>query len=302
MGNSNHIYHGAAHRISLSFDGAAAENGIISLYDLTRALIGFERSLALTTHFVLHDEVITQVTSLRGAQILCSPAEIGSYKVPAYIAAIGTAIGSIGSLESTNPIGHMVFSVYSLAVESATGQAVDYEKTLQQIYRDGLEGGTEGFLMPTRSRMESLVEKIEPAVADMHRPLIASQTAEELRINEGQADETSSKEILLNNHTFDGLRFRRLDDKNRKVFGKISSFNMNTFNGRMFALDEERPIPFSLSHAARTEKQVKLIGQGIALNISDPASDASVLEFDVLPTYSRTGRVTKYLVIGVRKP
>ena len=55
--------------ISLIYRGNESDVGRIDLYDIGRALVGFQRSMALTIHAVINDEVITQATSLRGAAL-----------------------------------------------------------------------------------------------------------------------------------------------------------------------------------------------------------------------------------------
>ena len=55
---------------TLSYEGEAADLSLIDFYDVAEALVGFERSLAITTHYVLNGSVITQAPSLKGAQIL----------------------------------------------------------------------------------------------------------------------------------------------------------------------------------------------------------------------------------------
>ncbi|GEM_PF-3603819 len=56
--------------ITLSFDGASADDNVLDLYDGAQALVGFQRSLAITTHLIVNGEVITQAPSLKNAQIL----------------------------------------------------------------------------------------------------------------------------------------------------------------------------------------------------------------------------------------
>jgi hypothetical protein len=57
----------------LVFKGGRADEGIIEFYDVARALTGFQRSLALTTHLVLNGEVITQAPSAQGFELLIKP-------------------------------------------------------------------------------------------------------------------------------------------------------------------------------------------------------------------------------------
>ena len=59
----------------LSYEGNESDRQQIDLYDVSQALIGFQRSIALTTHLVINREVITQAPFLKGARILAAPAK-----------------------------------------------------------------------------------------------------------------------------------------------------------------------------------------------------------------------------------
>lgn len=72
--------------VALSYEGEDSDDHFIDMYDFAQALYGFERSLALVTHLVIHDEVITQATSLKDAKILAQPPQEGSFSIAAFIA------------------------------------------------------------------------------------------------------------------------------------------------------------------------------------------------------------------------
>jgi len=66
---------------TLSFEGSDANNHQLDLYDAAQAMIGFQRSLAITTNLIINGEVITQAPSLRNARIISTPPEEGSWKI-----------------------------------------------------------------------------------------------------------------------------------------------------------------------------------------------------------------------------
>lgn len=68
-------------QFTLSFSGELADEHRIDLYDVSQAIIGFQRSVALTTHLVLNQKIITQAPSLKGAEILAFPPTDGSWKI-----------------------------------------------------------------------------------------------------------------------------------------------------------------------------------------------------------------------------
>lgn len=61
--------------LELVYKGEAADEGFIEFYDVSRALAGFQRSIDLTTHFVLSGDVITQAPAAKGFQIFLPPFE-----------------------------------------------------------------------------------------------------------------------------------------------------------------------------------------------------------------------------------
>ncbi len=115
---------------SLSFTGRAADHNLIEFYDAAEALVGFERSLAITTHYVLNGSVITQAPSLKGAKIYAISPQAGSWKILAYIAAAGTLISQINAIPKDTPLGNLIYSAYDYVIHETLGFHVDYSKTL----------------------------------------------------------------------------------------------------------------------------------------------------------------------------
>jgi hypothetical protein len=69
----------------LKYDGGRASEGLIDFYDVSHALVGFQRSLALTTHLVVNGEIITQAPYAQGFEILVPTFEKGSWKSKAIV-------------------------------------------------------------------------------------------------------------------------------------------------------------------------------------------------------------------------
>jgi hypothetical protein len=119
--------------VTLSFSGRDAARHEIDLYDVGQALVGFQRSLALTTHLILNDKIITQAPSLEGAQILALPAEEGSWKITA---AVVVALYTAGTAPRDTPLGHLISSAYDYVISETLGFHVDYSKTIGQSYKE----------------------------------------------------------------------------------------------------------------------------------------------------------------------
>ena len=103
--------------IKLKFEGNIADNHVLEFYDAARAMSGFQRSLALTTHLVLNGEIITQAPALKNAEILISTPSPGSWEI------IATVIGAAwvaGTASKDTPLGHMLHSVYDYVFPVST--------------------------------------------------------------------------------------------------------------------------------------------------------------------------------------
>lgn len=55
---------------TLSYEGNSADRHEIDLYDVSQALMGFQRSIALTTHLVLNDKIIQKPHILKGQRYM----------------------------------------------------------------------------------------------------------------------------------------------------------------------------------------------------------------------------------------
>jgi hypothetical protein len=162
---------------TLSFEGEAADLSLIDFYDVAEALVGFERSLAITTHYVLNGNVITQAPALKGAQILAMPSERGSWKIAAYVVPIAYALSQINAVPRESPLGNLIYSSYDYVISETLGFHVDFSKTLGVQYEEYKR--THLAQNPiTESGLDSVIEKCDTAIRQMHRPVVKSNTAE----------------------------------------------------------------------------------------------------------------------------
>jgi hypothetical protein len=285
--------------ITLSYTGHLADNHEVDLYDVSQALIGFQRSLALTTHLVLNDEIITQAPSLKGAQILALPSEEGSWKLTAAIIAAGTMAYQLGTAPHDTPIGHLVSSAYDYVISESLGFHVDYKKTLGQQYEELKKSKTEPPIRPlTQSRFDSLVEKCEVAVREMHRPISKSRTATEARL---MARFESSHELIgqpLNLESYEYISFTERSSDIGQYNGMISSYNMNTFKGRIYVEAEGRPIPFELGDSARGVPSVRKVTNSLSAN-AQKNEHGAVITFDAFRNTSKSGRLKSFLITQI---
>ena len=230
--------------IDLVYDGRDADSGVLNFYDAAHALVGFQRSLALTTHLVINGEIITQAPSLRGARIIVTPPQEGSWRVSAAILA-ASGFYSLTTAPTDTPPGHLVHSVFDWAIREALGVPVDYDKTLQELYREGREQEEGALHIPQQSQVESLVEKCESAFREMHRPIVKSRSASQGSVVQHRNAELRAIGVPFTSSTYDNLLYAEKDMEPISVKGKVSSYNINTFKGRIYLSEEKRTLPFS---------------------------------------------------------
>lgn len=240
---------------TLSYGGEDSDFHRIDLYDVSQALIGFQRSLALTTHLLINDEIITQSPALKGASIYALPSEPGSWKLTALISA---GLFSLGSAQSNSPVGHVLFSLYDYVISQSLGFHVDYNKSLAASYE---EAAKLRIPLPKveEHQADALIEKCSKAIIDMHRPIVKSETAAHCEITGGSPGRERPLQVKLTAATFEFIH-ETIRDRIPNVFeGRISSYNSNTFKGRIFVGALGRPIAFELEPHARSNRIVQLI-------------------------------------------
>jgi hypothetical protein len=289
--------------LSLSYSGETAENHQLDFYDAAQALIGFERSIALTAHLAINGTIITQAPSLKGAKIVVAPPIAGSWEIVATIisasggtAAVGAALYKLGTAPRDTPLGHLISSLYDYAVRRTLGFPVDYNQTLGAQY-EASRRQTDEIAAITPERVDSLVEKIEPAVKMMHRPIVESRTATSALI-EGRIGGTTSKiGRQLTHETYERMQLverSRAED----MEGRVSSYNINTFRGRMYIDEQQRPIPFELSDSARDDDTIAVITRSLSLNASKDFREGDI-SFRAFRITTPTGRLKTLIITDV---
>ena len=286
----------------LSYTGNSADSNEIDLYDVAKALHGFQRTLALTTHLILNDEIITHATALKGAKIYTFPAEEGSWNINSSI--VITSLFAFGMAQSNSPIGHLAFSIYDYVISESLGFHVDYNKSIGQLIEENKAKKTP---LPNikQYQADSLIEKCENAIIEMHRPIYVSKTATTAHIYSiatPQARRPKIKTPIKAPLTLESYNFisdTRTSDKPEKFKGKISSYNSNTFKGRIYIADFGRPIPFELSEKIRTEATIRLITESLSINAIDHSDNSSIIYCLAYTVTTKKGHLKGIKIIDV---
>ncbi len=280
--------------VLLKYEGKLADDHELDFYDAARALAGFQRSLALTTHLVLNGEIITQAPSLKNARIIVTTPQPGSWEV---IASIIGGAWVLGTATKDSPLGHLLYSVYDYVVSQTLGFPVDYNKSLYQQYKQELEKKA-----ITPAKLDSLTEKVEGSVAEMHRPIVASKTADHADMYAGRIAHPRirlGKE--LNQMTYDYIKEFEIDRNVSDTEGIVSSYNINTYSGRLFVFEEERPIGFELDDESRTRPNINLITSSLRTNAIERGSRDGAIVLRGRRVTSSTGRLKGLRVASVTR-
>jgi hypothetical protein len=284
--------------IDLIYRGRLAAQQEIDLYDIGQALIGFQRSLALTTHLILNDKIITQAPFLKGAEIRGLPAADGSWKMKAVVYTVGGSLFAAGMAPKDSVIGHLIGSAYDYVISETLGFHIDYNKTLGQLYEEQQKKNNAIKKLP-QTRFDSLVEKCQTAVREMHRPISKSETAQSAIIVTKDGRETRQFRHPLTLGTYEHISFTERSKTTLKIRGRVTSYNVNTYKGRIYVAKEGRPIPFELGENARGIRSVIVVTNSLRANAEERMRGEGEVEFDAYRNTSKSGRLKSYLITAI---
>jgi hypothetical protein len=211
----------------------------------------------------------------------------------------------LGTAPKDTPLGNLVYSAYDYVISESLGFHVYYEKFLGQLYDQAYKKNKaleETMPKVEQYQLDSLVEKCSTAVTEIHRPIYKTNSAETAKIVaslNGQSVPLSKGFSLA---TYEYLNEFITEDRSEVISGRISSYNSNTFKGRIFVSTEGRPISFELSENARNDATVELIVNSLSENaLKKYESNSSVVQCQVFKITSKTGLLKSYKISKVFK-
>lgn len=290
----------------LRFDGGLATKGQLQFYDLAHALWGFERTISITTHLLLNGKVITQSTAAEGFYLTVLPPEEGSWKIKTVLG-LGSVIGAFGLAPPDTQFGWLAKSAVEYIIQETLGFTPNFEETLGAQIENfrTIEGQRELPRDLSQSRFDAVIEKCEVGLRDMHRPIVFSGTADTAQVEY----HVGSRAGTLLGH-FDTETFRYVAQTVTKddivgLQGVISSYNVNTFSGRLYVPDYNRTVPFELDKNSRDRNSVDAITLSLRNNASQrtlkPDFVKPDIEFSAFRNESVSGRLKRIHVIEVRR-
>lgn len=276
--------------LRLTFHGEEADQHVADMYDVATAIMGFQRSLAITTHLVINNEVIIKAPSLKNARIYTKSIQKGSITIAAIVVGAAGAGYKIGTAPKDTPLGHAVRSTYDYIVRRCFGVPVDYEKTIYQQME------AMGKIAPTEAKLESVVEKCENPLLEMHRPIIFSQT-----VGYGELEVLASQPpVYLTKASYGAIKESE-EGKNLEDFeGVVSSYNSNTFKGRIYLLSERRPIPFEITQGSRGGAVLRNVSKSISYSIISRRQFNQTVLIRGYVSRGREGRIKSIRIVDVQ--
>lgn len=283
---------------TLSFQGNEADEHKLDLYDASQALIGFQRSLAITTHLILNGEIITQAPALKNAKILAAPPREGSWELTALIIC---GVYKLLKTPKDSVIGHLIYSAYDYIISETLGFHVDYDTSLGQKYDELQKEKENNIPILRQSNLDSAVEKCENSVKEMHRPIAKSKTALQAKLLYVSNGTSQKLPHELNIDTYEYMESTTRSESPETVVGLISSYNINTYKGRVFVPSEGRPLSFQLDCNARDNLTVAKIVNSLSMNATDRFIEGAQIHFRAYRNTSKSGQLKSYYIVEVEK-
>lgn len=231
---------------------------------------------------------------MKGARIIVATPRSGSWEV---VATIVGGVWAVGTASKDNTLGHILYSIYDYAVRQTLGFPVDYSKSLFTKYSEHLE---EKKITP--AKLDSLTEKVEASIADVHRPIVASKTADHADLF---TTERGGPRIRLgvefNQSSYDYIKRNIVDIDETDNEGVVSSYNINSYSGRLFDFKESGTIAFELEDAARARKNISKITHSLHSNAIERGSRDGAIVLTGRQIKSANGRLKGLRVSGVSR-
>ncbi len=281
----------------VSFNGKLSDKHRVDLYDISRSMMGFHRSIAITTHLLLNEKIISRSPSLRNAYIYSLPHEEGSWKMNIAIGLLGGALGGALSAPQNSVLGHLMFSAYDYVISESLGIHVDYNKSIGKLYEESKIKN-----LPTihQHQLDMVIDKCTNSIIDMHRPIFKNDSAEKTIIKgfvNGKEIKFSSE---LSIDTYKYINEEVILEKIISVTGIITSFSATNYSGRIEIPEVDRAIPFILDREVKTDNNfVKLI-ESLKNKVLMKGTPTNVT-MDVQIIQTNNKKIKKYIVKKIWK-
>src|SRR5690606_32220260 len=104
--------------------------------------------------------------------------------------------------------------------------------------------------------VDALIEKCSTAITEIHRPIYKTQTASRAVITADYGNGHERIGSTFDLDTYDYIREEFEADDSVVIRGQVSSYNNNTYKGRIYVAHEGRPVSFELSEGCRRNSEI----------------------------------------------
>jgi hypothetical protein len=278
--------------LEISYDGNLADEHRLDLYDISRSMMGFHRSIAITTHLLLNEQIISKSTSLKNAYIYSLPHEEGSWKMTIVVGLVGTFLGGAVSAPQNSILGHLMFSAYDYVISESLGIHVDYNKSLGKLYE---EKKLKNIPIIEEHQLDMVIEKCNNSIIDMHRPIYKSESAEKTTIKgfiNGKEIKFSS-ELSIDSYNY--IKEEIILEDEFSITGIITSFSAINYSGKIEIPEIDRPISFILDAKVKSDRNFEKLIESLKNKAMKKETPTNVT-MDVQIVQTKNKKLKKYIV------
>lgn len=187
----------------------------LDAHDAAQAMLGMARSLAILSHYAVNGQLIKQAPSLKGARILATPPERGSFQLPFQIDFDPQTVAVVSSL-ALSVLGNYVTDLTRFVYRKIAGLS---HKPLSEQLKTALDTRPGDF--------DAITDAVNEDVIKVHRPLMHGVQVFNIYGGDNQIG-------TFNNSTLNHAKARELGPENEEFVGTIASLNANTDSGRIW--------------------------------------------------------------------
>lgn len=250
----------------------------LDAYEAGRALLGISRTLSISAHFFVNEEVITQSTALKHAGVFVRPFEKASFGFPFDVWL--PTMNDVGN----GVVGTAFWEMGKYIWNKAIGRKGKIESDLAKEKIDRLGGAT-----------DAVAAKIETSLKDATRPLIEGAGASTAFIIAGN----NNTIVNIDRDAKEYLDANIIDKQTSSFVGTVPRFDVNTGSGGMFVFSEGRVISFKPEGSAFSRADNIYLSSSLR---AWAAKKVSEVEFEGRAVRTLDGSIKMILVTKIVRP
>ena len=215
-------------RFQAKFEGRDADNNRLEAYPTAQSLEGLSWALAVTLHYGVTGDLRARGDLSRSAKIYFSPSRRGSFVQDIFIEIqqnpwLLGIVGGYAANTVTPYINGLIGYTFNQTIGAAKVIPRGAAKFIRKLNGDDLD---------------ELAVRIEPPLTRAHTAI--GKTAETVTFKSRRTP------LVLMNPITKGYLEARLTDEFETIDTNVTSFNLLTGNGRLYFLETEGTVPFSV--------------------------------------------------------